>query len=270
MSILDRGRVPRRSYNADYLAGRPDQRGAAGAARPRAAHRHRLRPRRYRPVGRGDRLAHRHRLRVSPTASPSFRCPWPSSSRSCAGAACGRGQRHPRRLHRLPRAHRDARDVLRVPSLALVVSGQRPIDTRRHPGLLLAARAIELPLIGGALPLVPLGVFTFLIPAVIVVWIAMNKTTWGRAHLRHRHQRHRRDLGGHRHPSAPGQRLRLSPASSLGSSPSTPSRSSPQPGRTPGPAGNGMALPAITIAVLGGVAITGGIGRSPASCSPRC
>ena len=37
-----------------------------------------------------------------------------------------------------------------------------------------------------------------------------------------------------------------------------------------GTAGNGMALPAITIAVLGGVAITGGIGRVPAWCWRRC
>ena len=37
-----------------------------------------------------------------------------------------------------------------------------------------------------------------------------------------------------------------------------------------GSVGNGMALPAITIAVLGGVAITGGVGRVPASSWPRC
>ena len=37
-----------------------------------------------------------------------------------------------------------------------------------------------------------------------------------------------------------------------------------------GVSGSGMALPAITIAVLGGVAITGGIGRVAGSCWPRC
>ena len=35
-------------------------------------------------------------------------------------------------------------------------------------------------MIGGYLPLVPLGIFTFLIPVIVIVWILLNKTTFGR------------------------------------------------------------------------------------------
>ena len=65
-------------------------------------------------------------------------------------------------------------------SLALVVSGQKPISSPQIQDFYSAASAIELPVIGASVPLVPLGVFTFLIPAVIVVWLLLNKTTWGR------------------------------------------------------------------------------------------
>ena len=145
-------------------------------------------------------------------------------------------------------------------SLALVVSGQRPINSPVIQDFYSAARAIELPLIGGSLPLIPLGVFTFLIPAVIVIWIAMNKTTWGR-----------RIYGIGTNDTAAiwagiGTRSTRASAyvisgvlSSVVAIYTVAQFASSRPDA--GTSGNGMALPAITIAVLGGVAITGGIGR---------
>ena len=79
--------------------------------------------------------------------------------------------------------------------------------------------------------------------------------------LRDRHQRRRRPLGrapGARHPV---QGLHLRGPDLRASSPSSPSRQFASARPDAGVSGNGMALPAITIAVLGGVAITGGIGR---------
>ena len=116
----------------------------------------------------------------------------------------------------------------------------------------------------------PLGVFTFLLPVLVVLWLALGRGTFGRrlygvgtndvaarwAGV---------DVAGH--PDAGLRRLRV--LSGLVAVYITAEFASARPDS--GTAGNGLALPAITIAVLGGVAITGGIGRVwPASCSPRC
>ena len=119
---------------------------------------------------------------------------------------------------------------------------------------------MRVPIIGDYIPDVPLGVFTFLVPVLIVLWLALSAA-----------------------PSAAG-----STASGRTTSPRAgPVSTSQAPGCAPtscpgclsglvavyitaefasarpdaGTSGNGLALPAITIAVLGGVAITGGIGR---------
>src|SRR5690606_592884 len=65
-------------------------------------------------------------------------------------------------------------------SIALVWSDQKPVNSAEIQAFYSAAKAIELPLIGAYLPLVPLGIFTFLLPVVIVSWILLNKTTFGR------------------------------------------------------------------------------------------
>jgi ribose/xylose/arabinose/galactoside ABC-type transport system permease subunit len=122
-------------------------------------------------------------------------------------------------------------------SVALVISDQKPVNSPVIQDFYSAAQSVELPLIGGSLPLIPLGIFTFLIPTIVVVWLLLNKTTFGR----------RLYALGTNDVAATWSGINVKPnrmavyvASGVIS---------------------GMALPSITIAVLGGVAITGGIGR---------
>jgi ribose/xylose/arabinose/galactoside ABC-type transport system permease subunit len=145
-------------------------------------------------------------------------------------------------------------------SLALVISGQKPVNSPSIQDFYDAARAVEIPVIGGALPLVPLGVFTFLIPAVVVVWIALNKTTWGRRVYAIGTNDTAAVWAGLGNKSTRASAYVLSGViSSVVAIYTVAQFASARPDA--GTSGNGMALPAITIAVLGGVAITGGIGR---------
>ncbi|MBC7723161.1 MAG: ABC transporter permease [Burkholderiaceae bacterium] len=145
-------------------------------------------------------------------------------------------------------------------SIALVVSDQKPINSQEIQDFYSAAQSIELPLIGGSLPLIPLGIFTFLIPSVIVVWLVLNKTTFGRRLYA---------LGTNDVAAAwsgidvRANRMAVYAISGalagLVAVVTVAQFASARPDA--GTSGSGMALPAITIAVLGGVAITGGIGR---------
>ncbi len=145
-------------------------------------------------------------------------------------------------------------------SLAIVINSQRPISTKPIQELFSISRSVELPLIGQQLPNVPLGIFTFLVPTVIVVWILLARTSYGRrlyatgtndiaakwAGLPVRDTRFKAYvyagvISGFVAVVTVGQFASARPEA--------------------GVSGSGMALPAITIAVLGGVAITGGIGR---------
>ena len=145
-------------------------------------------------------------------------------------------------------------------SLALVISGQRPISSPSIQDFYSAAKSVEIPVIGGGLPNIPLGVFTFLIPVVLVVWILVNKTTFGRQ----LYAIGTNDIAA-RWAGLPVNRTRFlayllsGVISSLVAIVTVAQFASARPDA--GVSGNGMALPAITIAVLGGVAITGGIGR---------
>ncbi|WP_198410473.1 ABC transporter permease [Mycetocola zhujimingii] len=145
-------------------------------------------------------------------------------------------------------------------SIALVWSGQKPVNSTEIQTFYSAAKAIELPLIGSYLPLIPLGIFTFLIPVVVVVWVLLNKTTFGR----------RVYALGTNNTAAVWAGINVRPnrfavyvlsglISGLVGIVTVAQFASARPDA--GTSGNGMALPAITIAVLGGVAITGGIGR---------
>ncbi|QEW00957.1 ABC transporter permease [Microbacterium caowuchunii] len=145
-------------------------------------------------------------------------------------------------------------------SLALVVSGQKPINAPAIQQFYDAARAVELPVIGGVLPLVPLGVFTFLLPAIVLVWLGMNKTTWGRRVYAIGTNDVAAVWAGLGNKSTRASAYVLSGViSSVVAIYTVAQFASARPDA--GTSGNGMALPAITIAVLGGVAITGGIGR---------
>lgn len=144
-------------------------------------------------------------------------------------------------------------------SIALVINNQQPINTPPMQELYGLSKAVELPLIGQYLPLVPLGVFLFLIPTVVIVWFITEKTTYGRelyaigtndvaaswAGINTQLVRMLAYVGA----GAISGLVAVVTASQFASA---------RPDQ--GVSGNGMALPAITMAVLGGVAITGGIG----------
>ena len=145
-------------------------------------------------------------------------------------------------------------------SLAIVINNQSPISTPPIQELFSISRSVELPLIGGGLPDVPLGIFTFLIPTVIVVWVLLARTTYGRR----LYAIGTNDTAGE-WAGLPVKDTRFKAyvyagvISGLVAVVTVAQFASARPDA--GVSGSGMALPAITIAVLGGVAITGGIGR---------
>lgn len=145
-------------------------------------------------------------------------------------------------------------------SIALVISGQRPISGEEISQFYDAAKAIELPLIGQTLPLVPLGVFTFLLPVAVVAWFVLNRTAYGRALYAIGTNDTAAQWAG-----IDTRRTRMTAFVAAGAISglvgvyTVAQFASARPDA--GTSGGGMALPAITIAVLGGVAITGGIGR---------
>lgn len=145
-------------------------------------------------------------------------------------------------------------------SVALVASNQKPISTAPIQDFYSAAQSIELPLIGQFVPLVPLGVFTFLVPVGIVVWIALNRTTWGRRiYAIGTNDVAAQWAGIDTRATRMSAYVVSGVLSGLVAVYTVAQFASARPDA--GNSGSGMALPAITIAVLGGVAITGGIGR---------
>jgi ribose/xylose/arabinose/galactoside ABC-type transport system permease subunit len=144
-------------------------------------------------------------------------------------------------------------------SIAIVINDQQPISTQPIQDFFSSARSIDLPLGGQGLP-VPLGTLTFLIPTAIVVWLLLNRTTFGRRLYGIGTNDVAAEWAG-----IDVRRSRFSAyllagvISGLVAVVTVAQFASARPDA--GVTGNGMALPAITIAVLGGVAITGGIGR---------
>ena len=101
---------------------------------------------------------------------------------------------------------------------------------------------------------------TFLLPVVVVVWLLVNRTVYGRK----LYAVGTNDVAA-RFANIPVRRSRLLAylvsglLSGIVAVVTVAQFASARPDA--GSVGNGMALPAITIAVLGGVAITGGVGR---------
>jgi len=145
-------------------------------------------------------------------------------------------------------------------SLAVVINSQQPISTVPIQNLYSITRSVELPAIGHDLPNIPLGIFTFLVPAVVVVWLILARTTFGRRLFAIGTNDVAARWSG---IAVKDTRLKAYTISGLLSGlvavVTVAQFASARPDA--GVSGNGMALPAITIAVLGGVAITGGIGR---------
>jgi ribose/xylose/arabinose/galactoside ABC-type transport system permease subunit len=145
-------------------------------------------------------------------------------------------------------------------SLAIVINNQSPISTPPIQALFSITRSVELPVFGQYVPDVPLGLFTFLLPTAVVVWLLLARTTYGRR----LYAVGTNDVAG-RWAGLPVRGTRFKAyvyaglISGLVAVVTVAQFASARPDA--GVSGNGMALPAITIAVLGGVAITGGIGR---------
>ncbi|GAA4945841.1 ABC transporter permease [Actinoplanes utahensis] len=145
-------------------------------------------------------------------------------------------------------------------SLAIVVNDQQPISTAPVQELFTLSKSVELPLFGRYVPDVPLGIFTFLLPTVVAVWLLLARTGYGRR----LYAIGTNDVAA-RWAGIPVRDTRFKAyvyaglISGLVAVVTVGQFASARPDA--GVSGNGMALPAITIAVLGGVAITGGIGR---------
>lgn len=145
-------------------------------------------------------------------------------------------------------------------SLAIVVNDQQPISTKPIQELFSLSRSVELPLFGEYVPNVPLGIFTFLLPTVVAVWLLLARTAYGRR----LYAIGTNDVAA-RWAGLPVRDTRFKAyvyaglISGLVAVVTVGQFASARPDA--GVSGNGMALPAITIAVLGGVAITGGVGR---------
>ncbi|MDI6100891.1 ABC transporter permease [Actinoplanes sp. NEAU-A12] len=145
-------------------------------------------------------------------------------------------------------------------SLAIVINDQQPISTKPIQELFSLSKSVELPLFGRYVPDVPLGIFTFLLPTVVAVWLLLARTTYGRR----LYAIGTNDVAA-RWAGLPVKDTRFKAyvyaglISGLVAVVTVGQFASARPDA--GVSGNGMALPAITIAVLGGVAITGGIGR---------
>jgi len=145
-------------------------------------------------------------------------------------------------------------------SLAVVINNQKPISKGPVADLYSTSRSVEIPFLGDFLPAIRLGVFTYMIPTIIVVWIIIARTTYGR----------RLFAIGTNDVAAQWAGINVRDTrmkayilagliSGLVAVVTVAQFASARP--EAGVSGNGMALPAITIAVLGGVAISGGIGR---------
>jgi len=144
-------------------------------------------------------------------------------------------------------------------SLALVFSDQKPVNSDIIQDFYGAARAVQIPGLS-FIPPIPLGVITFLIPTAIFVWILMNKTVFGRK----LYAIGTNDVaalwtGINVKATRMWAYILSGMISSLVAIYTVAQFASARPDA--GTSGSGMALPAITIAVLGGVAITGGLGR---------
>ncbi|MCW2724083.1 MAG: serine protease [Frankiales bacterium] len=142
-------------------------------------------------------------------------------------------------------------------SLALVSNQNAPISTKPVQDLHALTSAVDL---SPQIPSFPLQVITFLVPVVLVVWLVLNRTTYGRklyaigtndvaarfANINVRQTRFRAYVAS---GLLAGVAAVVIVAQFASARPDA------------GSVGNGMALPAITIAVLGGVVVAGGIGR---------
>jgi rhamnose transport system permease protein len=140
-------------------------------------------------------------------------------------------------------------------SLALISNDNAPISTKPLQDLHSITSSVQL---GGIA--VPVQVFTFLLPVAVLIWLLVNRAPYGR-----RLYAVGTNEVAARYASLDVPRVRFGAymlsglLSAVVAVVTVGQFASARPDA--GTVGNGMALPAITIAVLGGVAIAGGVGR---------
>ncbi len=145
-------------------------------------------------------------------------------------------------------------------AVALVSHNNAPISTKPIQDVHSLTQSVTLPLVGDVAPDLPLQVLTFLLPVAVVVWLVVNRSAYGRR----LYAIGTNDVAA-RFANIPVRRTRFLAyvtsglLSAVVGVVTVAQFASARPDA--GSAGSGMALPAITIAVLGGVAISGGIGR---------
>jgi len=140
-------------------------------------------------------------------------------------------------------------------SLALISNDNAPISTKPLQDLNSITRGVQL----GSLA-IPRQVFTFLLPVALLVWLLVNRAPYGRR----LYAVGTNEIAA-RYASLDVARVRFGAyalsglLSAVVAVVTVAQFASSRPDA--GTVGSGMALPAITIAVLGGVAIAGGVGR---------
>ena len=145
-------------------------------------------------------------------------------------------------------------------AIALISHDNAPISTKPIQDVHSLTKSVSLPVLGDVAPDLPLQVLTFLLPVAIIVWLVVNRTSYGRR----LYAIGTNDVAA-RFANIPVRRTRFLAyvtsglLSAVVGVVTVAQFASARPDA--GSAGSGMALPAITIAVLGGVAISGGIGR---------
>jgi ribose/xylose/arabinose/galactoside ABC-type transport system permease subunit len=141
-------------------------------------------------------------------------------------------------------------------SLALVSNSNAPVSTPPVVAMHGLTRNVTLPL----LPPIPMHVFTILLPCAVLAWVVLSRSTYGRS----LYAVGTNDIAAG-YATVPVSRTRFTAyvvsglLSGVVALVTVAQFASARPDA--GTVGNGMALPAITVAVLGGVAIQGGIGR---------
>lgn len=145
-------------------------------------------------------------------------------------------------------------------AVALMSHNNAPISTKPIQDVHSLTQRVSLPGLGDVAPDLPLQVLTFLLPVAVIVWLVVNRASYGRR----LYAIGTNDVAA-RFANIPVRRSRLLAyvtsglLSAVVGVVTVAQFASARPDA--GSAGSGMALPAITIAVLGGVAISGGIGR---------
>ena len=140
-------------------------------------------------------------------------------------------------------------------SLALISNDNAPISTRPLQDLNSITHSVQF---GGLA--IPRQVFTFLLPVAVIIWLLVNRAPYGR-----RLYAVGTNEVAARYAGLDVARVRFAAytlsglLSAVVAVITVAQFASARPDA--GTVGNGMALPAITIAVLGGVAIAGGVGR---------